>query len=386
MTSMPTLDLKAFWADNDKALADPWSKSNPHVPMRHGLGYHTMFAELGLPYEMNRLDVDCDYEFARRGAKAYNQKAKEIIGVEVCNEEQYNPARRFPRIRGVGELFECQRVWQSESWWLLEAAHTPAELSALLDRTDRLDIRAAMFPDDWEPRCAQLLEQWGARPGLGKSIRGPVTLATSIYGSENLIYLILDEPQLAARFRDTIQRVALEYYAICDEVSDPAQRQPCFRLNDDNCALLTPEMYEFFALPIVTALFERFAPAPGDVRYQHSDSDMAHIMPLLRRAGLNACNFGPNLRVAQIRAALPNAVIHGQLAPFTLMNNDADAITAEAQRDCGEAGIGGGLVLCSAGSVNDGTRLTSIRAVMHAVQQHAEWQGPPVVPTRCPAV
>ena len=367
---MQDVDLERFWADNDKALADPWDKTNPQVPMDIHLGHYTMFAELGLPCDLKRLEVDGDYEFAHRCAQAYNEKAKKIIGRPVCDEQCYNPAKDFPRIKTVGELFECERIWESESWWLLESAHTPQELADLLDRVEKLDLRAAMFPDDWDSRCRQIHEHWGIRPVLGKSIRGPVTLATSIYGSENLIYLVLDDRDLAGRFRDVIMRVALDYYSIRVKASDPQHVQPRFGFNDDNCALLTPDMYEFFALPIITAVFERFAPGPQDLRHQHSDSDMGHVMPFLNGAGLNSANFGPNLRVTEIRQAIPRAVIHGQLAPFTLMNNDEDAIMAEVRRDCDEAGVGGGLVVATAGSVNDGTKLTSVRAVMRAIQQH----------------
>ena len=368
---MKFVDLERFWADNDKAMTDPWEKDNPQVPMQNDLGYHTMFAELGLPYDMKRLDVDGDYEFARRCARACNEKAKKIIGRPVCDEHKYDPARRFPRLRSMGELFECERIWESGSWWLLESAHTPQELAALLDRVEKLDLRTAMFPDNWDRRCKAIYERFGIKPLIAKHQRGPVTMATSIYGAENLLYLILDEPELADRFRDVITRILLGYFSISDEVSDPDQVKPGFGFLDDNCALLSPEMYEVFGLPIITAVFERFAPGPKDVRYQHSDSDMAHIMPHLSRAGLNACNFGPNLRVSQIRAALPEAIIYGQLAPFTLVKNDVDAIIAEVRRDCYEAGMGGGLVVATAGSANDGTKLTSVRAVMHAIQQHA---------------
>ena len=48
--------------------------------------------------------------------------------------------------------------------------------------------------------------------------------------------------------------------------------------------MLTPDMYEQFGLPILQAIFAEFAPGPDDRRYQHSDSDMGHLLdPLSRR-------------------------------------------------------------------------------------------------------
>jgi hypothetical protein len=48
-----------------------------------------------------------------------------------------------------------------------------------------------------------------------------------------------------------------------------------FRFNDDNCYLLTAEMYEFFGYPILKSMFDYCAPAPTGYRFQHSDSAMA---------------------------------------------------------------------------------------------------------------
>ena len=132
-------------------------------------------------------------------------------------------------------------------------------------------------------------------------------------------------------------------------------------------------MYAFFGLPILRAVFARFAPGPRDTRFQHSDSDMGHLLPLLAQAGLNHVNFGPNVRFAAIRAALPRAVVHGTLAPFTLMRNREDAVVAEVRRDLDESRATRGLVVATAGSVNDGTKLTSVRAVMHAIQRYGAY-------------
>ena len=47
------------------------------------------------------------------------------------------------------------------------------------------------------------------------------------------------------------------------------------------------------------------APAPGDYRYQHSDSAMGHLLPLLADFDLTGCNFGPTVTVREIRKYMP---------------------------------------------------------------------------------
>jgi uroporphyrinogen decarboxylase len=307
------VDLERFWADNDLALCDPFSPAIPQFPMGIALGYEAVFSELGHPFNLRRLEED--YEFARSVAAAYNDKAQRLVGRRLLDETFFDPSRRFSKVKPFEEIFGCWNVWERESWWALQAADTPQQLQKLLDRVENLDLEAEIFPPNWEPECHRIFEQHGLHPFLRMDLRGPVTLGTSIFGVENLIYLIL-------------------------------------------------------GLPIPQAIFAEFAPGPNDRRYQHSDSAMGHLLPALARTNLNAVNFGPKVRFAQIRQHLPRAVVHGTLAPFTFMRNDEDAIIAEVCRDMQQARPTRGLVIDTAGSINDGSLLSSMRTVMWTIHTY----------------
>ena len=110
-----------------------------------------------------------------------------------------------------------------------------------------------------------------------------------------------------------------------------------------------------------------------DERFQHSDSAMGHLLPLLGRLNLTGVNFGPKLTVAEIREHLPRAVIHGQLAPFTYSRNEEENMVAEFLRDFDMAREKRGLVFSTAGSVNNGSRLTGMRLLMSAIQRHGRY-------------
>jgi len=147
-----------------------------------------------------------------------------------------------------------------------------------------------------------------------------------------------------------------------------------FGFADDNCCLLNPEMYEFFAYPILACVFERYSPDPGDSRYQHSDSAMGHLLPLFGTLNMTGVNFGPTVRAREIREYLPNAAIYGTLAPFTYSRNEHENILREFLRDYNETKEARGLVFATAGSINNGTRLTSMRFVMAAIQRHGRYE------------
>jgi uroporphyrinogen decarboxylase len=120
-------------------------------------------------------------------------------------------------------------------------------------------------------------------------------------------------------------------------------------------------------------MFATYSPAPADVRYQHSDSAMGHLLPLLGRLNLTTTNFGPTLTVAEIRHHLPLAIIDGQLAPFTFCRNESENIICEFLRDFTAARPHRGLRFTTAGSINNGSRLAALRLLMAATQRHGRY-------------
>ena len=373
---MIPLDVERFWADDQRANADPFAADCPQVAL--GLGTNMrecVFDELGISEDWHRWHHDDDWQVTLN--RAYNDRAERIVGRRILHEAPADRARRWPAVRGLHDIFEADNVWHNESYWLMQSAGTRDDLRALLDRVDErlTDLRSFLLPEAWDEQKARLTASGGRAP-LYRAQRGPVTFATSIFGAENLLFLLMDDPDLAGRFRDTILRAMLERARVLDEEAGwtpDADSGRGFAFMDDNCALLSPELYAFFGLPILQAVFERYAPRPTDGRYQHSDSAMGHLLPVLAGLNLTACNFGPTLRVADIRAHMPRTVIEGQLAPFTFSRNDERGIAAEFLRDAEDARRSKGLRFTTAGSVNNGSRLTGLRLIMAAIQRYGQY-------------
>jgi uroporphyrinogen decarboxylase len=373
------VDLARFWEDDARAHADPFATDYPQHPLAVRMGLECMFVELDVPPDWYRLYHDADHTFVPPLAKRYNDQALAIVGRRLLPEKPGpRPHDGFPPVRALHDIFEGRNEWQeaSASYWLHPAAGTEDELQALLDRVERRleNLRAFLLPPNWDAEKRRLL-------ALGRKVpryhgqRGPVTFAMSIYGVENLVYLILDRPDLAGRFRDLILRAILERARILDEEAGftPATVPRGWGWWDDNCCLLNADMYAFFGWPILRAVFDRYSPDPGDRRYQHSDSDMAHLLPLLGKLDLTGVNFGPTLSITEIREHLPRAVIEGQIAPLTFSRNEEVNLVAELLRDFDEARHHRGVVCTTAGGINSGSRLTGMRLLMSAIQHHCRY-------------
>ncbi len=368
------VDLERFWADQAVAKADPFGPAIPQCPLGVILTGECVYDELGIPEDYWRYDHDEPWRLDLN--RKYNDLSERIVGRRLLNEKPADPARQYPSVKGLHDVFEAVNVWHDRSWWLEQSAHGEDELTALLDRVERRieRMRDFLLPGNWDAEKARLTAL-GVKPPLYRGQRGPVTFATSIYGAEDFLLLVLDNPDLVRRFSDTILRAMLAIAAVLDaEAGFTSATSPRgFGFADDNCCLMTPDMYELFGYPVLKGIWDIYSPGPHDWRYQHSDSAMGHLLPILGRLRLTGANFGPTLSVAQIRQHLPHAVIDGQLAPFTLSRNQSERIVREFLRDFSQARENRGLNFATAGSINNGSRLTAMRLIMSAIQHFGRY-------------
>lgn len=377
----PDLDVEQFWKDNEVALRDNcFCKDAKQVAFGFYLEDEAVIGELELP--INPWAAVPPTEMTEY-KKRYNDKAERIIGKRVLDENPM-PHQKYPPVKLHGEVFGGQYVIKNDLPWLMSDLKTPEDLEKELDRADERirNLREFILPANWYSEKKRIFEETGETPDAfwyGRRVRGPVTLAMSLYGVENTIMLMLDEPDLAHRFFDTIHRTLRGYIDIFNEEAGPEKLEKMhygYRFNDDFCCMLNAELYEEYAFPILQDIFDYTCPDRlVNCRFQHSDSEMAHLLPILGKLNFTQVNFGPTVLLDQIRKYMPDTCVEGCLSPMTLLTNDEEKIIAEVRRDCEMAKALGtrGLKVATAGSVNCGTKLTSLRAVMYGIQKYGRF-------------
>ncbi len=379
------LDIEQFWKDEETAHEENcFSKNTSQVALGIRMSNECVFAELGEEGQpWGYTDPQRRYELNCR----YNEKARQIVGRPLLAENKPLPKEQEPKVtipnfKQIGEVFGGNYFFDGMTTWLRGTIDNPDDLKKKLDEirimtADPEKFRSFILPADWDERCKAVYELYGKRPRQFTGIRGPVTLATSVFGVENLLYLYYDDEGLFTYFADTIAEVVISYIDLFIKESGRTHENFShgFSFADDDSNLLTPEMYKAFGYRVLKRVFEYAAPNPQDSRFQHSDSAMGHLIPLLADFNLTACNFGPTITVQEIRKYMPKTRIDGQLAPFTFMRNNEDDIIAEVKRDCEAAKENDlrGLNLATAGSINNGSLLTSMRVVMAAIQNYGRY-------------
>jgi uroporphyrinogen decarboxylase len=371
------LDLNKFWENDKKAHKDNcFSEDAPQMALGIRMSGECVFAELneeGSPWD-HTIPVKRRNDLNKR----YNDKSEIIVGKRLLKEDYLPEDSHFPYIKRVGEVFGGTYKFEKEGGeWLFSGINSIPELEKQLDIVDNLDLEDFMLPDNWEKEKQRIYETYGLTPNTLRWIRGPVTLASSIFGAENLIFLYYDAKEVFIRFSKSITKVAIKMAEIMDEQAGYTKENAPhgYSFADDDCNLFTAEMYEAFGYPVLKKVFERFSPNAGDTRFQHSDSPMEHLIPILSKLNLTGCNFGPTVTVDKIREYMPNTRIDGCLAPFTFMRNNKDVIKKEVIRDYNmaiESGVKG-INLFTAGSINNGSSLESMRYIMELIQNQCRY-------------
>ena len=365
---MGELNLEKFWQDDALAHKDNCFYRAPQVALGIRMSDECVFSELGekgnpwgyTPRE-RRIELN----------KRYNDKAEKIVGKRLLREEFLPDDAHLPYVKRIGEVFGGEYIMHNDTEWLKESIEDAQALEKVLDRVEKMDLREFMLPKNWEQEKKRVYETYGVRPSPVHHIRGPVTLACSLMGTTEFLYFMLDEDELAERFSGAIADVIIKMADIMDDEAElDEEKRHGFSFADDNCCLLSPALYEKFGYPVLKKVFERFSPNPEDKRYQHSDSAMGHLLPILGRLNLNGVNFGPTVLVPEIRKHLPNARIDGCIAPFSFMRNDREALIQETLRDIKDGFTYGGVNISTAGSINDGSSLESMRLIMEIIQEN----------------
>ena len=366
--TLPKLDLELFWRENDLSRDKPFRTDKPRAPIVLSVDDHWLLHEMRVPSTVRYF---ADPEYRADTNRACNDRLEEAIGRRFFSEAvDLPPVLRIEEVMG-----SRRRLVEGGTPWLEPGVSTIEGMREKLDEiegwSDR-DLRAVIFSGGGKIARRDSGADSERRARAVPGSRGPATQATSILGTMNALYWVIDYPADMERFFAVFADIVIRYHRIIEAEAGVVYRG--YSWLDDNCALFSPELYRRFCLPAVRKVMDEFAPDSFDRRYHHSDSAMGHLLPIFADLGFHAVNLGPTVACSLIRSHLPRAVIHGGLAPNTLRDAPLDQVVAEVARNFAEVGGDGGLVVETCGSISAGTSLESIRGFMWAVQEHCRYE------------
>ena len=355
------LDVQAFWEENERCQA--FTAHKPRCSASFSPDDHWLFDFVAAPSTVRYYDDKGYRDGLHRQANAITAQ---YVGRAFFDEDTFqNSPKR------IENLFGCEFAYREGSTpWLVHVTEDPDEFARILDRAEATDLRSWALPDPF-------LGEWDERKKEGRSLallgagsRGPATIMTSVLKPETVFFWIFDYPDLMRRFRDILAAKMVELNRILRQFSGNGEEG--WWITDDNSALFNVALYREYCYPVLEKVLAAMAPGKA-LRYQHSDSDMGHLMEMQYALGMRSVNYGPNIDAGLIRRTMPEALINGQIPPFLLRNGSPAEIERQVIADFRKAGATGGLNVTTAGSLAAGTGVGRMRWLMQAVQEHCRY-------------
>jgi uroporphyrinogen decarboxylase len=351
------LDVEAFWREND--LCNRPGIDKPRCALQFAPDDHWLFGFLEVESTLRYYREKSHRDALHKEANAIT---RDHVGRAFFDEDtwEHSPKR-------IENLFGSEfRYEERGTPWFMPATADPREFAQILDHAEALDLESWALPP-------MFLEEWEARraagkplPMLGTGSRGPATVMTSILSPEDVFYWIEDHPELMRRFRDLLAEKMIALNRLLRRFS--GNTAAGWWITDDNSALFNRALYQEYCVPVLEAVMDALAP-DGAPRYQHSDSNMEHLIEDQRALGIQTVNYGPEIDVLAIRRKMPDAMIQGHMPPFTLRNAGPEEIRRRVLEDFRKAGGGGLLTVATAGSLAAGTGVGRMRWFMRCVTE-----------------
>jgi uroporphyrinogen decarboxylase len=334
-----------------------FTTERPHVPVLVELGEDWIIDRCGADYRRYILDHD------------YQQATRERCTALLLDEIGF---RLKPKVDTSsllhGSVYGNPIEYPEGSTpWLGHFLRTPEDIRRLIARMQTENLSRAGLVPEFVRRWRKLGRAYAWRilhdPS---SVHGPGTILGFLFGINEFALLLYDQPGLMHELLDCIGRVTVEYSRTLRRLTGAPERG--VGIFDDVAGLVSSEHFREFFMPVYRTIYGELAPGADDDRFLHNDARVEQLLPFFGELGVNGINPDPETPPQRIRAALPDAVIHGCIPPLLLKDGSPDQVFDAARRSITDIGRDGGLVLTTAGSINMGTPPENLKAMCFAAQ------------------
>lgn len=215
-------------------------------------------------------------------------------------------------------------------------------------------------------RAAQLMrnELDGEVPVIAV-VLGPMSLAGQLLGTQEALYLAVDEPRRFEELLDLATATALRYGQAL--LAAGAQVALVFE-PAGSPAVVPPAFFRELLLPRLRSLMSAFKQAGALACWLHIAGPVEPILRYYPEAGADIANVDYEVGLDAAARALPETCLDGNLRSLAFVLDRPEKITAEAQRLLGLLGERGGFILSSGCEIPLEAKPENLAALVAAVQ------------------
>lgn len=282
---------------------------------------------------------------------------------------------RFPQITfipgawpdyGAGLLstFGCRVMWQKK---------TMPQVSREAFQSEE-DVRNFSIPDPrhdgfmpWYLQTLRMfLEQASSMNDATHCLWsfGPGELAGYLWGTTNFLGDLIQKPDLCEHLLEKVTQTIIVWLQAQQEVNPSAD---AILLTDDISGLLSDQLYRMSLWPYQKKVVQAF---PDHTIIFHNDTKSNHILNAIKELGVHVFNLGKTTNLELAAQVFGNeASLMGNLDPLDLLiHGSKKEIITEAHRCIHLAKNNARFILSAGGGLNDGTPISSLEALVAAVE------------------
>lgn len=204
--------------------------------------------------------------------------------------------------------------------------------------------------------------------GFG-SLRGPVSLAATIRGTDDFLTDLLLHPDECHALVEVATRTILAYLDLQEKMLDEVG---VIFMCDHVSGLLSPRLFEEFFVPYAARIFGAY---PDSLSIYHCDSDMLKTVNMIPATGAKAFHMGPMHDLRALKRDLGGKMaLIGNVPPVSvLMRGGRDEVSEICRRFLRAGMPGGGFALSAGGIIERGTPPGNIDAMIEAAEQFGKY-------------
>lgn len=193
--------------------------------------------------------------------------------------------------------------------------------------------------------------------------RGPFAVAGWMLSMTELMVVLQTEPEATHQLLDTVTTTIVAWLRAQLAVLKAPEG---IMVLDDIAGLLSPKLFEEFARPYLTRLFDEFK---GMIRIYHNDTPCPHLIQPMANLGFDVFNWSHEMDIAKVQAAMPNIALMGNVSPYAVMVNGTPREVEEWARECIRKTNKKNLILSAGGGVSPGTPAEAIDALVKVANE-----------------
>jgi uroporphyrinogen decarboxylase len=193
--------------------------------------------------------------------------------------------------------------------------------------------------------------------------RGPFAVAGWMLSMTELMVVLQTEPEATHQLLDTLTTTIIAWLRAQLAVLKAPEG---IMVLDDIAGLLSPKLFEEFARPYMTRLFNEFE---GMIRIYHNDTPCPHLIKPMANLGFDVFNWSHEMDIAKVQAEMPNIALMGNVSPYAVMVNGTPQEVEDWARECIRKTNKKNLILSAGGGVSPGTPAEAIDALMKVANE-----------------